>query len=52
MKEKLERNYFFLIGLRKDERGVDILSYAATLVNSMPLLVNVFHSPNAINLQL
>ena len=52
MKERLERNYFFLIGVRKDERGVELLSYAASLVNGMPLLVNVIHTPTAINLQL
>lgn len=52
MREKLEKNYLYLMGSRKDEKGVELLSYSAALVNDMPILINVIHTQNAINLQL
>lgn len=50
MREKLERNYLYLVGIRKDEKGVELLSYSIGLVNGMAILINVIHIPNAINL--
>lgn len=50
MKDKLERNSFALVGVRRDEKGIELLSYSAVLVNEMILLVNIIHSPTAVNL--
>lgn len=50
MKERFEKNYFSLVGVRKDERGGEMLSYSAKLVNEMILLLNVIHTPAALNL--
>lgn len=50
MKEKLENNYFGFVGSRRDDNGVELLSYSVKLINGMILLVNIIHTPTAINL--
>lgn len=50
MKDRFENNYFSLIGVRKDDKGNEMLSYSAKLINEMILLVNAIHTPTAINL--
>lgn len=50
MKDKLDRNGFALVGVRRDDKGTELLSYSSVLVNEMVLLVNIIHSPTAVNL--
>lgn len=52
MKERFENNYFSLVGVQKNANNMEMLSYSAQLVNGMILLLNVIHTPTALQLQL